>query len=397
MKNTPSHGDYNQKPNYNNLWLKIVSIITLVSTIFPIATYFVTNHIADRQYKEKSSTEYVEFVKGIIFDAYYANNREPRIPPDSVSNFIISKTVTTLKTLEKSNKQKELLDFMKQAKIGFLPIFPDAKSQDLRDQVKMMQQIYQTSECPLSYDKKDGEKQGKINNTCLLKGINLESIDLSQQDLQYAVLKKANLRGAKLKGIQLQNAILIQADLTKAEMNNSWLIDANLQEAKLQGTTMTNAKLININLESADLSSTPTGEKTNLTGSILTNSKLQGANFKNTILTDVNLESANLSPSPSGKNTDLTGANLERANLSKANLSNVDLSKANLKNAILTNANLEGADLTLANLEGAKFENGNIYSRVSQKTKFCQTTLPNGTVENPDCNPKVSVVEKVEK
>lgn len=75
-------------------------------TLFPIIRYFSDSSIANNQSQEKSLTEYVEFVKGLFFDVYYAESKEPRIPAESVSNFISSKTVTTLKSLKNFEKRR---------------------------------------------------------------------------------------------------------------------------------------------------------------------------------------------------------------------------------------------------------------------------------------------------
>ena len=61
----------------------------------------------------------------------------------------------------------------------------------------------------------------------------------------------------------------------------------------------------------------------------------------------------------------LSGADLVFTNLSGANLSGADLSEANLFYTNLSAADLEGANLT--------------------ETIFCETKMPNGTIDNSGC------------
>src|SRR4051794_21042590 len=112
---------------------------------------------------------------------------------------------------------------------------------------------------------------------------------------------------------------------------------------------------------------------------------------------------------------DLNGAILSWANLKGANLSGADLTKANMKNANLDGINLQGANLHGANLSGTNLREASITERQhnSQQenfssifggtsiifefrdgvyefmafnhTKFCQTIMPDGTVNNRDC------------
>lgn len=72
---------------------------------------------------------------------------------------------------------------------------------------------------------------------------------------------------------------------------------------------------------------------------------------------------------------DLTGANLSNANLMAADLTGADLTRANLTGADLTLANLTRANLTRANLTNANLTGA----------RFCETTMPDGTVNNANC------------
>ena len=82
-------------------------------------------------------------------------------------------------------------------------------------------------------------------------------------------------------------------------------------------------------------------------------------------LTEANLKGANL------RHTDLQGANLRGTDLRGANLRDANLQSANLEDANLRHANLRGGNLLGANLKGVR---------------FCYTTMPDGSVNNSDCD-----------
>ncbi len=77
----------------------------------------------------------------------------------------------------------------------------------------------------------------------------------------------------------------------------------------------------------------------------------------------------------------LNGSNLSFANLEGADLSKTELGFANLGRAQLRRANLEGAILFEADLSGAK----NLIEKQLDQAKLCKTTLPDGKVNNRDC------------
>jgi hypothetical protein len=82
----------------------------------------------------------------------------------------------------------------------------------------------------------------------------------------------------------------------------------------------------------------------------------------------------------------LTGADLTRANLTRANLSGANLTLTRLNQAVLVEANLRGAtlggtDLRGANLRGADWDE----ARFTIETKFCNTTMPNGRINDSNC------------
>ena len=57
-----------------------------------------------------------------------------------------------------------------------------------------------------------------------------------------------------------------------------------------------------------------------------------------------------------------------------------DLTEAYLSGADLVFTNLSGADLNEVNLSAANLEGANL-----TETKMCETTMPNGTINNAGC------------
>ena len=72
---------------------------------------------------------------------------------------------------------------------------------------------------------------------------------------------------------------------------------------------------------------------------------------------------------------DLTGVNLTEAILTNTNLTKALLLGGDLRSVDLTDADLRAADLTGANLTGAMLGH----------TIFCDTRMPNGTINNSGC------------
>lgn len=186
-----------------------------------------------------------------------------------------------------------------------------------------------------------------------MKGINLSGAALNRIYLG----PQSQLRDSSQPDqwpINLGGAILSESDLRKSILNHAYLESAQLQKAQLQ-----EAMLNNVNLKRANLAG----------------AKLAGAN----------LEGADLSYA------DLTGADLQRANLSgkpnvhDAKLNSAKLRGANLRDANLSNAHLDYADLTEADLTGANLYGANLNTEI-EYTKFCQTTMPEGTVNSSGCS-----------
>ncbi|MDG2197421.1 MAG: pentapeptide repeat-containing protein [SAR324 cluster bacterium] len=96
---------------------------------------------------------------------------------------------------------------------------------------------------------------------------------------------------------------------------------------------------------------------------------LNGTSLSGNILRGANLKKASL------RGADLRGTDLHEAKLREADLRGADLQRADLRGADLSNAEMRYADLNKANIKGASLIN----------TKFCNTTMPDGSIANRDC------------
>ena len=90
------------------------------------------------------------------------------------------------------------------------------------------------------------------------------------------------------------------------------------------------------------------------------------------------------------RETYLREANLFRANLREANLfrtylREANLTGANLREANLSNADLTGAELNFANLFRADLRKADLSDSDLTGTTFCNTMMPDGSVNNADC------------
>jgi uncharacterized protein YjbI with pentapeptide repeats len=119
--------------------------------------------------------------------------------------------------------------------------------------------------------------------------------------------------------------------------------------------------------------------------------KLIRVNLSWSNLREANLIQANLSEA------DLRWADLSRANLTEADLTGASLRKANLTEADLRQAALIQADLRKANLRRADLRGARLNAAVLENTKFCKTTMPDGTVNNRDCPPEPAAPNPSEK
>ncbi|MFN8593788.1 MAG: pentapeptide repeat-containing protein [Thermomicrobiales bacterium] len=101
------------------------------------------------------------------------------------------------------------------------------------------------------------------------------------------------------------------------------------------------------------------------TGADFANDDLHGSSMRATIFKDADLREA-----------DLHGSNAKGANFRGANLCKTRLYSSTLASADFSGANLRGADLHSSGCTGIVF-NG--------PTKFCNTVLCDGTVDDSDC------------
>lgn len=200
----------------------------------------------------------------------------------------------------------------------------------------------------------------------VLRGSNLQGIDL-----QKAYLAGINLQGTNLQGIDLRNADLTQANLSEVDLR-----EANLSEAILRGANLNRAKLTGANLTGATL----TGAT--LTGADLTATDLSNADLRGLDLWDIaSLENAIL------KHADLkpyiTGYSVDNEELTKGmDLGEWERSIAGYKIASTIGHDEIShghvyliTDLSFANLKGADLENADLRFIRLHETKLQGATL----------------------
>ena len=269
---------------------------------------------------------------------------------------------------------------------------------------------------------------------CDLRGANLKSANLEYADLRAAYLYGADLRGASLEGADLTDANLRGAkiDLTdflnvmsakfcnttmlygeienrdceqltqegKSNLTTETLLSGEAAKRKLlsikecvgcdlsgmalvgrdfRGVNLSEANLTAVNFQEADLRSA------NLRNANLKGSDLRKANLSSTSFVEANLLRAILDGAIL-KEADFERANLFEANLGGVNLRHTNLFEANLRKVILHLADLEGANLWYADLRGADLRGAQNWRAASLGyTKFCNTTMPDGSINNSDC------------
>jgi hypothetical protein len=139
------------------------------------------------------------------------------------------------------------------------------------------------------------------------------------------------------------------------------LQDLNEDHVNLSGAPLANAYLFDVKLPGAQLSN---------------------VNLNNAILPKANLANANL------RHAKLAGAYLNGANLSGADLENADFNYTSLTNANLVGANLAGASFRLLHLYEANLTGANLTGADLNAALFCNTIMPDGTINNRDCRRK---------
>ena len=97
--------------------------------------------------------------------------------------------------------------------------------------------------------------------------------------------------------------------------------------------------------------------------------------------------------------SDLKGANFEEmdlraigipiylmsANFSRANLTGVNLSKAFMQSTNFRYADLSGANLAETQMDSMNFTGANLRRTGMQHVIFCETIMPDGTINNSGC------------
>jgi len=182
--------------------------------------------------------------------------------------------------------------------------------------------------------------------------IDMDGVELDEME-SYRSFGKAD---PQKDGSQLAQSPI---NLGGANLTRSYLIGSDLNHAYLEG-----ARLLYANLERTDLKNAVL-KRANLKGANLAGANLAEADLSYADLTEANLTGANLSGSRNINNVKLNGAILKGAHLRGAQLVDANLNNADFTEADLTNANIKNADIVGA--------------------KFCETTMPQGTVNYSSC------------
>jgi len=264
---------------------------------------------------------------------------------------------------------------------------------------------------------------------------NLEGANLEGANLSYSNLELVNLKDANLKKANLQNARLVETKLTRANLRNANISDVQTYKTQFCETIMPDGKIENSSCpqgsyqsyakpESNGILSGEAAKKKLLETNECVGCDLRGSDLRKVHLYQANLADADLSQSDLRGSifyaSNFSGANLTQANLEEASLRDSDLSNANLSNAELTSAKFQGTILRKANLTGAQLSkarldiadlraailkdtnlleitfNGadlreaNLRGAIlkdhwTDYTKFCNTTMPDGSINNDGC------------
>jgi uncharacterized protein YjbI with pentapeptide repeats len=162
-----------------------------------------------------------------------------------------------------------------------------------------------------------------------MRGLELDRINLSNTDLQYA---------------EFYQAQLVEADFSNSNLTYVGFGEATLGRAKFVGAILHNAILMKAHLYEADF-----------TGADLSGTQLYGANLERARLRKVNLVGQWMATA------NLKNADLRRANLTGANLQGANLYHADLRLTVLSDADLQGAQLVGTNVECTDFSNARVH------------------------------------
>lgn len=196
---------------------------------------------------------------------------------------------------------------------------------------------------------------------------------------------EGSLVGISAPGENLERINLSGADLTDANLSRAILVEANLSQSTLVRANLAGADLRRARLNHIDQSRDSVQQQFGGFAFPTPDFLVQGANLQDADLRDADLRQADL------RHADLRSAFLgdgEDEDTFGAILSEADMRDADLRSADLRNADLSFVDLRSANLSGANLHNAYLDdgTRLEGAT-FCETTLPDGTVNNDDCGP----------
>ncbi len=145
----------------------------------------------------------------------------------------------------------------------------------------------------------------------MLRGQNLQNLDLSHLNLHSTDFSNANLCQANLSRSNLQSVTMCESILDEATISQSSLI----------GSTFEGASLVNASLHQSNLSEA-TFSQADMQGVDLHQSDLRGATLHNAKLDGANLKQANL------HEADMTGADLRGADIRETNIEQTLLDEA---------------------------------------------------------------------
>ena len=371
------------------------AIVIPLNNIFAITTKVWKN---SQFYRNRSNSQVYGYI-GFITDELPSGNR---------TNFLDFEKINT-------DPNKLSLGALDQARLNWLKAQKNSSLQRTQLIAKLQSPLGSMPPQNLS----ELTKQVLSTRTCIrcdLRGANLEGADLNKANLE-----GVNLTGAKLKGAKLEDANLIGAILDNADLSNTSLSFTRLSLASMQRSKLTNSTLDRANLESTDLSYANLDQaslnpehafpvdltganlsytsmiKTSLNGAVMIFTNFQDANLKQAIFNPVTVSGQNFQHKTvlnlaNFQRADLTEAQLRSVSIINSNFQDSNLSRANLRDGILWNINFQGANLTETIIENTSLWNVNLQNAIMTKTRltnsrFCETTMSDGSVSNKGCHP----------
>jgi uncharacterized protein YjbI with pentapeptide repeats len=199
-----------------------------------------------------------------------------------------------------------------------------------------------------------------------LFGVNVKGARLPQKsDLSYFFFDNSQLdyvaipADSKLIGIRICHSDLRGAFMDEVNLSYSDLSGSALERITLRKATLIKARFIGSRLACA-----------NLIKVVAKEASFNRAKLRKALFSGAKLKKANFGY-----------ADLRESNLNEADLSEVDFGSADLSRASFKDAKLNGAKLYKADLTNAKY----LTDKQLEKALLCQTTLPDGTVSDRDC------------